>query len=875
MEDAMTLEQACAEASRLLGRRVAPVRNPYVLTNPPQRFLRDVHERGAASFYEVGDVFVHVPNPEQRLNKVLCQSLYQISANEGPLGILRDDRQWQRLADSSFIAGDPKLAVGSCTGYSPASLSLVGRVLEAAGVVPDDSLCRSVCNGLAVYDKSILSKAISSGDSDALSRAMLSSMDGYDGKTYLHFGVAAGPWLDMKYPVKDITASANLLRKLSERSGMSVRDLASEGLVAKLRAPLAVLKSRHDENQVMMVLDMHDAAGDYITVFAPSAKTASESEDTSIRVTGFGSISETSLLKTLAWKHPEGDKTNIIYLKKKEGSAVAYEIGDFIRRALRGDIKKSRAGAHRVVAQDDITSSLSCTAKVQSFSEKTKKDEDIFEGDKKSRAGAHRVVAQDGIAGSLKRDAKVDTFSEISKPDDRFLVESSQRKPRPRINRSPVPQPEPAPALTPAEKEDLAAFAARAKNNIEVHRNPKNFAAMDAGLFSGPGQPAEKPAQTPIPDAGVRRDEPVVRAHRRSVAERLAMPLPEKDFTAATLKKLLPAAPTVGALAGLLRDVGDDGFRARYGPKALAAATRLLEAQGLRSVTLFQRRRVANAEARPYEDVNAEDVFYRLREMPRGVAPGTLALPRRADGTPFVGSDAYHLVAAMANNPRWRGCNCFVTKDDLQALHLPLPPSAEPLYLKGGAVYCLADVLPLRRTRDVAVALMAADAPPVPQPMLTQMDSYREPRDREQAAAFARRFEASFDRMTEGALAAFPGRTLQQVLDIAVATAAREMEGMETLRSCTFPQDQASQLLLTGEVTYEGPLRMPDGGRQNVLLRLRVTPDATIEALTPKGRALGPVKDILAKKHNLSPERIRALDGEGGTPPPGTTLRRR
>lgn len=222
-------------------------------------------------------------------------------------------------------------------------------------------------------------------------------------------------------------------------------------------------------------------------------------------------------------------------------------------------------------------------------------------------------------------------------------------------------------------------------NIVENFRNPMSqdkFLRLfgrsreDYGRERTIGGVEPPPAARPAVPASVPRQD-------RTFRERLSTPLAVSGLGASVLRKLSDAGLRN---AGDVISYGSDRMLKDFGRRTFNSVSRFLESQGL---SFSNGRRYASVSedsfmrmsAQEKDNVRFSDLVNALSCVPDRIEPGSLRMPCDSSGVYFSGVDAASLVARMSGVGRWKGCNVFLDRDELDRLGLSLGVAALPCYV--------------------------------------------------------------------------------------------------------------------------------------------------------------------------------------------------
>lgn len=338
----------------------------------------------------------------------------------------------------------------------------------------------------------------------------------------------------------------------------------------------------------------------------------------------------------------------------------------------------------------------------------------------------------------------------------------------------------------------------------------------------------------------------------------LSRPIADGGFSKVTQKKFFDKGiSNAGDIRSrLMLNNGEERFAEDFGQKALRDAKRWLDELGISSLRVASRQKVSEETSGLTGASLAEVDFFRaLREFPKETLPGQVVMPVSTDGRLYRGMDSYQLSARQAANARWKGCNVFLSKEDMAAFGLTPLPSAEPVSLlskDGLQVWNLMDLDMGDAMKERLVERYREMTPAVPAPMIRQMATFT-PQTKADVASIAAHLDSRFDVMS-GGVATDGVDSLETSIKNEVPSIEKRYDPSGTLREHLFPPVDIHRLFLMGEAHVDAevssrPVMGYDisgaGQKQHVDITLRLENDG-IAVYSHKGERLqGKLRDLL------------------------------
>lgn len=338
----------------------------------------------------------------------------------------------------------------------------------------------------------------------------------------------------------------------------------------------------------------------------------------------------------------------------------------------------------------------------------------------------------------------------------------------------------------------------------------------------------------------------------------LSRPIADGGFSKAAQKKFSDKGiSNAGDIRSrLMLNNGEERFAEDFGQKALRDAKRWLDELGISSLRVASRQKVSEETSGLTGSSLAEVDFFRaLREFPKETLPGQVVMPVSTDGRLYRGMDSYQLSARQAANARWKGCNVFLSKEDMAAFGLTPLPSAEPVSLlskDGLQVWNLMDLDMGDAMKERLVERYREMTPAVPAPMVRQMATFT-PQTKADVATIAAHLDSRFDVMS-GGVAADGVDSLETSIKNEVPSIEKRYDPSGTLREHLFPPADIHRLFLMGEAHVDAevssrPVMGYDvsgaGQKQHVDITLRLENDGIVVYSHKGERLQGKLRDLL------------------------------
>lgn len=840
----MTTQEAIQNAERILGRKVVRVMNPYALPHPDLTFLRNATRRSIASYFDNddGSVHIYVKDPLiKNLSEIVFQeSLYRVTAELGPEGLLRTPEQWYLFEKWDSVSGAAaKEAARVVNDYSKEGQRHIQHILTLIGVKDEYQNILALCNGMKSFnDKAMKRDAINEGNVEVLAELMKQTLAGESKSKSVSFGKAEGPWLDVGYPELNITASVDSVRKCIEKSGFS-SEQEYAAFIEAVRKPIAVLKYGR-KDIFSLVLDIKDSNNEFICVNVSKPdilKTNIERNNIrypSVCVSGFPSLSESSLLRALSYQKRENGKiidTNLVYVTKKEGLMYSSRLLDVVRSFTKDIIKKASLGPRRCANLDVTTETLSIgSANIDNVFETTKKfldtpqDSEEEKEYKKATPSERRVGAQDATTGGLNiGSAKIDNvFESVKKSFD-------------------IP--------FDVQKEN-------AINNITECRNIGQSRSVAQKIAE------EINAQEVL--EGVRENVVVTTADPRAAA---LTAFSEDALEAFRADGIVDA----GTLKDTVLKMQEAAFVERYGARAWNDALDFLEGRALITLNALRKPPVDLAAARQdFEGERVRDFKEVMLRTPGNLVAGSVAMPRFPTGELAIGSDAHYMAARIVTTPRWEGCSLFVFQEDLDSYGLSLTSNADPVLSGtfGSAAYNLMDTDMSPMLRDEIMRL-ASDTPAFPVTAVTQMRSILPSAgvmDASQMQGLQNYLDRSWRNVTNGYELGARKNSLETLIMKASARLEKKLDPSGLMRGFGFPEESIRMLVTKGEAVVMGKIHTNKessskgpGSPRRACFKIKVV-DGKVKAYTMGGVEIADTLKAALSKPDLSKDSLAAFE---------------
>ena len=805
---AMTPEQSANHFSVLLGRPVRYSRNIYADREVEDRHLKAYSDRGvAARICDDGSIVLYGKPEHNGYFNLLKTAVYQLMVEKGPEGLLPSMDLMRMAAERSVRFTDSMSDVDlrafcmSCSDGNVSGMKTAADILHVAfkGSQYPEGLERSVCNGLKAYRYGIMEKVREGSDEVLIEKFAMETASPYSGHIHLHLGKSDGAFRALGYMDMPLVMRIDTVREMSREMGMMVNDIINQGLLGEIRHPICCIKSKKYTNQISAILNVRTENGDFYA-FNIQKKVDMPQDLKSVTLSRLYKISRDNLLKALS------KEDNLLYVRRSGENIYSSDI----IRVLRDDIKKGGPespvlhganGGRRVgFNHDALDDALNVAAKVVNNFKNPKNFGDL---EKNIAESVKKVEAQDvrrlhGANGEYR----VGLYH-----DDRDA----------------------------ALGEDV------------LHRD----SAQDAITH-----PLNVGAKIDNISDNTKRDNGS--SLKSEALKSLSRPIADGGFSKAAQKKFSDKGiSNAGDIRSrLMLNNGEERFAKDFGQKALRDAKRWLDELGISSLRVASRQKVSEETSGLTGSSLAEVDFFRaLREFPKETLPGQVVMPVSPDGHLYRGMDSYQLSARQAANARWKGCNVFLSKEDMAAFGLTPLPSAEPVSLlskDGFQVWNLMDLNMGDAMKERLVERYREMTPAVPAPMVRQMATFV-PQMKADVASIAAHLDSRFDVMS-GGVAADGVDSLETSIKNEVPSIEKRYDPSGTLREHLFPPADIHRLFLMGEARVDAevssrPVMGYDvsgaGQKQHVDIMLRLENDG-IAVYSHKGERLqGKLRDLL------------------------------
>lgn len=706
----MTIQESIRRMSELLHREVRYVKDIDSLPGVTAELLRNYDSYGhAVVIAGDGSVDVAFRGTSDAVAAVLPSIVYNVVRKEGVRGLFRSDDDMVRFAAAyagsvaesdggSYEARmgmprniyDARAYLSGCAGREEV---LRHALAYAMGILPEDVGDRLVMRfrkGIkanAGYRKAQMPFL---DDEEALSDLALEALSPFSDERFVSLGGVAGAYADMKFPVGVLSIAKSSLERMSRYTGKTIVSLIGEGLVGKLRRPLAVVRGDGSKDSpgktLRVLLDLRSKDGTLMSVemddFGVSGPKHVLSDGALI--VGLRNVNPMGLKRladTFSFRIADDRNPNLVYMKAAEDNKYSYEIYKVFRNIV-DEIEKRR-----------VTASAS-------------------------------TLAERSLTATLRNIAKIplnfDNTKNFSKIDDILFGGSFDEALEAARSRDAVPA-EPPQEANVAVVTPLLPSVSRAE--ILSRKVDYGYEIGGAGVFT-------KSVMEKLLCAGLDTNAVLLSEFRRLSG-----------------KEVVTKNPKTGRTSRM------NGFVDIYGPKAYGCVQKYLSARGLLEMKSVVRARVSEKElnALSPQEVSYKCFFNNLKACPESVEPGSVAMPRRVGGRYFEGADVFQLVADVAALPRWKGCNVFLSKDELGGFGINALSSAEPVYLSSGEgpVYNLMDTDMDDDLKDAVREDILKDSVAVPVPVLSYLRSLRSLSE-EQVPGVVGHLDSGYRRLVDG-----------------------------------------------------------------------------------------------------------------------------
>lgn len=407
----MPPEAAAKEISELLGRPVRFVRNIYAV-DPGGKALEDYGKYGIASWTDP-DGAVRVAMSSRAggdcYKKMLYGAVNRVCATDGISALLKSYTDLRRVAllgglnPDAMTATDLRAFAESCGHNDADSMGVARNILKVAfgdKALPF-GLEKAVCNGVFKYRRNFIVDMVEKNDAATIRKFAAETLSPYGMHLHVHLGRPTGAMRNLGYPDIDYVVDTDVVRRIAGDTGVSVDRLIDDGLVESIKNPMCVIRNQKHGDFVTAVVcpvttaqknrsadgtalqggrtsnsdgtfELPPLSSDvlntgakitndfespknsekkdaFLVIQYPKPEFVKANQTGSNRLTWYGILPAESLVKVLSFRDRVTGETNIVDVRRKEGSRFATDIAD----ALRGMLgREASSDAMRYVARN-------------------------------------------------------------------------------------------------------------------------------------------------------------------------------------------------------------------------------------------------------------------------------------------------------------------------------------------------------------------------------------------------------------------------------------------------------------------------------------------------------------------------------------------